>query len=198
MIAGIVLAAGMSTRMGRPKMTLPWKSGRTVVGEVLHALLSGGADRVLVVTGADREAVERAAEGIAVRFVHNEEHAVSGMFSSIKCGLRALDGSDAEVALITPGDLPAIRPDTVAALISAWRETRSGIIAPSHAGRRGHPVLLGRSSWPRILATPDQSTLRDFLMQESAMVRHVIVDDLGIVSDLDTPDDYQKAQNGRA
>jgi CTP:molybdopterin cytidylyltransferase MocA len=45
---------------------------------------------------------------------------------------------------------------------------------------------------------PDQSTLRDFLMQESAMVRHVIVDDLGIVSDLDTPDDYQKAQNGRA
>lgn len=194
MIGGIILAAGMSIRMGRPKMALPWQGGRTVLGQMVHVLRTGGVDLVIVVTGSDREAIQRGAGGLEVTFVHNAEYATSGMFSSVRKGLHALEPTDVEAALITPGDLPTILPATIKALIDEWRETSAEIIAPSYEGRRGHPVLVAKTAWGSLRALPDGATLRDFFQQERGKLRHVIVDDPGILRDLDTPEDYRQAR----
>jgi len=195
MIGGIILAAGMSVRMGKPKMALPWHGGRTVLGQMVHVLREGGVDRIVIVTGSDREIVERGAGDLDITFVHNEEFATSGMFSSVKKGLLALEGTEAEAALITPGDLPGILSDTVKALIDEWNETAAEIIAPSHDGRRGHPVLIAKAAWTRIQALRRGATLRDFFEQEREKLHHIIVDDPGILLDLDTPDDYRRARS---
>ena len=188
-VAGLVLAAGRSRRMGSAKLTLPWRDGRTVVEAVVAALRDGGVGRIGVVVGGDRQAVEQALAGSNVEFVENPRFADDEMLGSIQVGLRAM-GDDPTAALLTPGDLPAIRPATVRALIDAWGESGDAICVPVCEGRRGHPVLLPRRAWPEVLALASGESLRSYLRLHAAELRPVEVPDPGIHADIDSPADY--------
>jgi molybdenum cofactor cytidylyltransferase len=193
MIAGLVLAAGESRRMGSPKLTLPWRDDRTVVGAVVAALVDGGVDRVLVVVGGDSESLGQALAGHSVEFVENPAFAEGEMLSSIQAGLRAL-GEDVQAALLIPGDMPAIEPATVEAVIVAWKTGDGGLCVPVFAGRRGHPVLLPRRYWADVLALGPGDSLRAFLRRHTDEIVRVEVQDPGIHADIDTPQDYREAR----
>ncbi|MGD8555264.1 MAG: nucleotidyltransferase family protein [Anaerolineales bacterium] len=193
MIGAVLLAAGQSRRMGRPKMTLPWTQGRSILAHVVHTFRLGGAAHLVVVTGADRAEVEACLTGMQVILAHNPEFAAGGMLSSVKVGLRTLRNTPVEAALISPGDLPSLRPDTVAALIEGFRERQAPILAPSFQNRRGHPLILRRAEWQAVLELEPDKTLRDFLRRREDDVDYLIVDDPAILQDLDTPADYREA-----
>jgi molybdenum cofactor cytidylyltransferase len=127
-------------------MALPWPEDGTVLGHVVRVFLEAGASPVIVVTGEDAQEVGKAAEGWDVRRVPIPAFREGGMLSSIQAGLRALD-PESQAALITPGDMPLIQPETVRSLIEAGRESDRTLIAPSYHGRRGHPILADRGEW---------------------------------------------------
>ncbi len=191
MIAGIVLAAGLSQRMGSPKLLLPWH-GRTVVESVVAVLREGGVDRILVVVGGDREAVERALGNEAVEFILNPRFTEGEMLLSIQAGLAAM-GDEAQAALLTPGDLPSIRSATIRALLGAAEGAPDRICVPVHGGRRGHPVLIPRGYWSDLQALGEGQSLRGFLRAREGELLRVEVQDPGIHADIDTPADYQGA-----
>ena len=199
MIAALVLAAGRSQRMGRPKLTLPWKD-TTVIGQVLATLRVAGVTRIVVVTGASAEAVRDAlapdgAPGPEVEYAHNTGYAQSEMLASIQCGLAAL-GNQAEAALIALGDQPQLRADTVRAVLDAYRAGQPGLVVPSHANRRGHPWLVDRALWPLLLSLSPLATPRDFLRAHAGQIRYVESADDSILRDLDTPQDYERERGG--
>lgn len=192
MIAAVLLAAGQSIRMGRSKLELPWKNGQSIISHVVGIFLEADASPVLVVTGGMRETIEASLRGKGIEFAYNPDFATGGMLSSIKVGLRALEGRTIEAALISPADLPLLRLTTVRKIIEAWEKHKPPIISPSYDERRGHPVLIAKTEWDAILRLADDQTLRDFLRQHEREISYLVVDDPGILHDLDTPEEYRK------
>jgi molybdenum cofactor cytidylyltransferase len=192
MIAAVLLAAGESRRMGRPKLTLPWGNGGSVISQVVARFREAGADPLLVVTGGDREEVERALRGAGAQCLFNPIYRQGGMLSSIKVGLRRLLDGEAEAALVAPADLPYLTAETLRSLLDHRRRSGSDLIVPSHEMRRGHPVLIGRAYWQEVLDLPEGRTLRDFLRRRTGQIDYVVVGDAGVIQDLDTPEDYER------
>lgn len=189
-LAAVVLAAGMSRRMGLPKMLLPW--GRTtVLGQVATTLTEAGADEVLVVSGGAREAVEaetaRLAESLPVRVVFNPQYEAGEMMSSIRAGLAGLD-SQVAATLIALGDQPQLSLESARRVVSAWKMSGSRLILPSFNMRRGHPWLVRRDLWSKLAAA---NTARDFLNAHADEILYVVCDET-VLKDLDTPEEYAR------
>jgi molybdenum cofactor cytidylyltransferase len=196
MISAVVLAAGLSRRMGRPKMTLPW-GDTTVIGQVVTTLAQAGVEEIVVVTGAAREKVEvealRCAQNdIPVRCVFNSCYADGSMMSSLQTGLTVL-GKNVEATFVALGDQPQIEAAVVRALAEAYQRTRAPLVVPSYRMRRGHPWLLGRSLWAEALAAPISTTLRELLNTHASHIHYVLVESPSILQDLDTPDDHERS-----
>jgi molybdenum cofactor cytidylyltransferase len=189
MIDAIVLAAGRSLRMRTQKLLLPF-AGQTVIGHVVDQVLSGAVHRAVVVVGRGDSAVRSALAGKAVTFVENPDPQAE-MLSSVRCGLRAL-AADASAALVVLGDQPAVRPEGIAQLITAFRATRQGIIAPVYGGKRGHPLLIAARYFEPILTSYDDVGLRGLLAAHPADVLEVPASDDSVLSDMDYPDDYRR------
>lgn len=190
--AAILLAAGQSRRMGRPKMTLPWGT-RTVITQVASTFLEAGVADVVAVTGGWRAEVESALSSLAVRTVFNPRYAEDAMMLSLQAGLQALADSPAQAAFVALGDQPQIETAVVQALALAYGAAPGAVLIPSYHMRRGHPWLLGRSLWAEALAAPASTTLRLFLEAHSAEISYLPVESASILQDLDTPDDYARA-----
>jgi len=196
MIAGIVLAAGRSTRMGQFKPLLPWGE-HTVIEQVVTTLLGTSVSEVLVVTGHEHDALAAALHAYPLRLVFNPDYAAGDMISSIQAGLRAL-GPAVEAALIAIGDQPRMQASTVEAVVAAWRQgSAERIIIPSYHMRRGHPICLPRAVWPAVLALSWQESLRSLWQSLAGQIEHVMVDSPTILSDMDTPMDYQREVGAR-
>jgi molybdenum cofactor cytidylyltransferase len=192
MIAAVILAAGQSRRMGRPKLLLPWGAA-TVIGQVVGVLLQAGLTEIVAVTGGARPAVEAALAALPVRAVYNPGHAQGEMLSSFQVGLQAL-GPQVSAALLVLGDQPQIELSTVQAVLAAHHQTGAALIVPSYQRRRGHPWLVARSLWAEVLALRDPTTLRDFLNADPARLHYLPVATPSILQDLDTPEDYARAR----
>ncbi len=217
MISAIVLAAGLSARMGRPKLLLPYGE-HTVVEQVVSVLLASPADEVLVVTGHERAAVELALTGWPVLAVFNPDYAAGEMLSSVQVGLEAA-APESRAALLAVGDMPAIEADVVAQLVAAYtnlpespvlpapaaqtqaRNEGSGlsgrspddyVYIPSYQMRAGHPVLVPRTYWPAILALPRGASLRSAWQAEGSRIHWVTADTPSVLRDMDTPADYER------
>jgi molybdenum cofactor cytidylyltransferase len=190
MIAAVLLAAGESRRMGRPKLTLPWGTGGSVIAQVVSRFREAGADPLLVVTGGDREEVEQALQGTGAQCLFNPNYRQGGMLSSIKVGLSGLLDGEAEAAMMAPADLPSLTVGTLRGLLDHWRRSGADLVVPSYEMRRGHPVLMGRAHWQSVLDLAEGETLRDFLRRKADQIDYVVVDDPGVIQDLDTPEEY--------
>ena len=194
MVASVVLAAGKSERMGRQKMSLPWRD-TTVIGQVVTTLVSAGLDQVVVVTGGGREDVELALSSLPqdwpVRTVVNLDYAAGEMLSSLQVGVASLGGL-IEAALVALGDEPQMEGEVVKAILSAHRQSGAGLVIPSYAMRRGHPMLIASPLWAPLLALRSPQTLRDLIQAHGDQILYVNVDTPSVLQDLDTPRDYHE------
>jgi molybdenum cofactor cytidylyltransferase len=197
-IGAVVLAAGMSRRMGRPKVLLPWRPGEIVIQAVVDALLPH-ASPVLVVGGYRIAEVSRAVTPRGAQVVMNPDYEMGEMLSSFKAGLAALPG-DVEAALIALGDQPRIRAETVARLAAAFADAPGGIVVPSYAMRRGHPLIIARRHWGEFMELGQDDAPRTVIERHKAAITYVLCEDDSIIGDIDTPEQYasERAKAGLA
>jgi molybdenum cofactor cytidylyltransferase len=192
-ISAILLAAGLSSRMGKPKLLLPWGE-TTVLGQVVTTFASAGVINLVVVTGGAREQVENLVAELAkdfpVRAVYNPEFERGEMLSSIQVGLAAMS-PQTRAALIGLGDQPQVREETIRDICKAFVNTQSPLVVPSFQNRRGHPWLAARPLWGSIQALASSTTPRDFLNKYAGQVDYISADQ-SILQDLDTPADYAR------
>jgi molybdenum cofactor cytidylyltransferase len=190
-IAGLVLAAGESSRMGRDKALLTYR-GRTFLETVIIKLREAGLERVMVVLGHHAEAIQRAVNLPATEVVINRNY-LQGQSSSLQAGLAALErhGTAIDAVVLCLVDHPAFEPATVSALITEFNRSPAAAIIPTYQSRRGHPVLIARSLFGPLLALgPDQGAnriIRDWRDQ----TRTLVVPDPGILVDVDDPQSYR-------
>lgn len=189
-IGAVVVAAGMSQRMGQPKLILPWGNS-TIIGQVLYTLIVSGIPEIVVVTGGARQQVEEAVKTYPVKTVFNPEFSSGDMAVSLKIGLNSLSEPIA-AALVVLGDQPQIKTEVIQAIIQRFNHSQGRLIVPSYHMHRGHPWLIGRGLWQELKALSSPYTLRDFLQSHAKEIKYLDVDTPTILMDLDTPDDYQK------
>ncbi len=147
-VAGIILAAGMSTRLGRPKQLLPL-GGQTVLWWTARHALDSCLSSVLVVIGSEADRVRDALGSLPVRLVENPAYG-TGQASSLRAGIAALpDEIGAAVMLL--GDQPELDPAAIDAVIARWRETGAPVVMAAYRDRHAHPVLLARELFPELV-----------------------------------------------
>ena len=185
-VAGIVLAAGRSSRMApHNKLLVPDRAGRPMVARVVDNLLSSAARPVIVVTGHRAEEVRAAVAGRPVQVVHAEDYA-DGLSASLRAGLAALPDT-ARAALICLGDMPLVSGAVIDRLLAAYdRDEGRLIVVPTHAGRRGNPVLWDRRFFPEIAALAGDTGARALLARHADSVAEVECDDT-VLRDFDDP-----------
>jgi molybdenum cofactor cytidylyltransferase len=190
MISAIVLAAGLSKRMGTNKMLLPWGQ-TTVIEKVISSLTDAGLSDIYVVTGGAGAVLRKLLQGSNVKFIFNKDYANGEMLISIQIGLKALR-NEVEAVLIVLGDQPQIEPQVVMEIVARFQATRQAIIVPSYKMHRGHPWLLGKTFWEEILSLKPPLTLRDFLNDHKEIINYLIINTPSILQDLDTQEDYSQ------
>jgi len=191
MTAGIVLAAGASSRMGRPKALL--KIGqRTFVRAVLDALRDGGLTEVAVVVRPGQRDVNdeivRAGFGRIVENAHPER----GQLSSLVAGLDAIDTPEVTAVLVTLVDIPLIAGSTVRRLVERTVTSRAPILRAVHQGQHGHPVVFQRAVFDELRHADPERGAKEVVRAHD--VEDVEVDDPGVSHDVDTPDDYERVR----
>ena len=197
-IAAVVLAAGASTRMApRNKLLVPDAAGVAMAGRVVRACLASRADEVLVVLGHQAEtvgaAIREAAHGPRLRFVVAERSG-EGLSASLSAGLAALGGQVA-AAIICLGDMPLVGADTMDEMMAAWcPDAGRAIIVPSHAGRRGNPVLWDRRFFAAMMALQGDSGARRLLTGNAAVVHEIAVASASVLVDFDTLESLEGKQ----
>lgn len=189
-IGAIVLAAGRSRRMGTQKLLLPW-AGQTVIGHIVDQVLAAGLGHVVVVVGADREAVSQALASQLVTLVTNPDPDAE-MLSSVRCGLRALP-PECEAAMVVLGDQPGIRAVEIAKLIAKYEGTKADIVTPIHKEKRGHPVIVSSRLFGEVLSSFDGIGLAGLLAAHADAIHRVQLSDPASLLDMDSPQDYQRA-----
>lgn len=193
MIAAIVTAAGLSSRMGDFKPLLSF-GGSTVIETTLTNLFSGGVDSVVLVLGKRAEDIRAALEGKfpgKLIFTENTRYAETDMLTSLKLGAAALP--ECEAFFVLPGDMPLISPKTLRLLISQMRSRRPELAFPLLDGRRKHPPLLSARLKTPLLDYTGENGLRGFFAGVERILE-VPVADIGCGFDLDTPEQYEKAK----
>jgi nicotine blue oxidoreductase len=190
-VAGILLAAGDGSRLGQPKATVEL-AGSTLAERGVALLRDGGADPVIVVTGAIPVEIP------GVVSVHNPDW-LTGMGSSLATGLRALANADVAAAVIALADQPLVGAAAVRRLIAAHASGAAVAIA-AYDGKPRNPVLIGRVHWSAVIeAAAGDEGARPFLRAHPELVTLVECGDTGSPDDIDTPEDLARvraAQSG--
>lgn len=193
MLAAIILAAGDSTRMGRPKALLPDPDGRPFVARVVRAFAAAQISDVIIVTGSQHDAIVAAVSAdrppVTPVFVTNPQPA-RGQLSSLWIALDAA-GRSVDGVLVTPVDIPMVRPSTIRQVIEAWERTHASIVRPAVGQRHGHPVLFDRAVFDALREAPLTEGARAVVRASGDRLLNVTVDDEGCLIDIDTPADYE-------
>ncbi len=189
-VAGIVLAAGEGTRLGRPKQLLRWR-GEPLVRRAARAALLAGLEPVVVVTGAAREAVQQAVRDLPVQPVHNADWP-SGQGSSVRAGVQALPAA-VGAAIFLLADQPFVPPTLLRALVAEHRRTLAPIVAPQVGGRRATPVLFDRVTFPDLCAL--QGDVGGRALFARFPLRYLPWLDERLRLDVDTPADWERLRD---
>jgi CTP:molybdopterin cytidylyltransferase MocA len=193
MIPAIVLAAGRSSRMGRPKPNLPLGGG-TFLTHIVETLLDAGTDDVVVVLGHEMEAVLQtfAKSGLAARFVENPDYA-SGQLSSVLTGLRVVDRPGVVATLLTLVDVPFVSATTVRAVVDRYHRTHAHVVRPTRGEQHGHPLLIDRSMFDRLRRADPTAGAKPVVRAYSTPDGDMEIDDEGAFADIDTLEEYERA-----
>jgi molybdenum cofactor cytidylyltransferase len=191
-VAAIILAAGASARMGKPKQLLDWE-GRPLVRAAAEVALAAQLDPLLVVVGGAQTQVAEALAGLPLRMIANPNYS-DGQSTSLHAGITAL-GQDADAAVVLLGDQPFVTAAIIEQLVAEWQTSGAAIIAPAYAGQRGNPVLFARSVFPELLAIQGDQGARGVLAADRTRVRLVTFDDPRPLTDIDTPEDYKRLRD---
>ena len=183
--AALIVAAGMSSRMGDFKPLLNIGS-ISIAQRVVATFQQAGVEKIVMITGYNALLLEKHLSGNGIVFLRNEEYRTTQMFDSVKIGLRYLKDKCDRV-LFTPVDIPLFTAATVRRLL----ETEAELACPAVSGETGHPTLIAASLFDRILADPGEQGLRGALERCGAELELIPVEDLGVLHDADTPEDYQ-------
>lgn len=192
-ICGLVLAAGLSSRMQAFKPLMPLR-GKTLIENTIDSIFSCGAKKVVVVTGHRAEELEpilksRYADRVII--ARNADYARTDMLCSIRIGCRAMPECDAFFLL--PGDMPVVQESTFRSLME-HRGPEPSVIFPTLDGYRKHPPLVDYRLVPRILSFSGEGGLRQLWKEQESIIRTVPVDDAGVWVDLDTRQDYENCK----
>jgi len=186
-IAAVVLAAGRSTRMGGPNKLLAEIAQRPLVRIAVEEALASRAKPVIVVTGHQREHVEKVLAGLPVRLVHNPDFA-QGLGTSLKAGIAAVP-ADADGAIVCLGDMPQVDAVLIDRLVGAFDPDRGAlVVVPTFEGKRGNPVLWSRRFFPDLTAIEGDVGARHLIGRYGEAVVEVPVEGKAALTDIDTPE----------
>jgi molybdenum cofactor cytidylyltransferase len=190
----VILAAGASSRMGRPKLLLPW-GDTSVVGHLIRQWQELGAEQIVIVCRAGDAPMAAELDRLSVPLSHRiaNPQPERGMFSSVVCAAN-WDGWNASLSVwaIVLGDQPHLRRDTLRGLIEDQRAHPEAICQPVQEAHRRHPVLLPRAAFHE-LRDSRASSLKEFLEEKPRAFFESRTNDRGLSLDLDRPEDYERA-----
>lgn len=186
-VTAVILSAGASSRMGRPKALLE-REGVTSLARIATAARSGGAVAVAVVLGPPDGDRIKARLPVGTSMIWNPNPA-RGMLSSVQAGIANLPWRTT-AALLWPVDHPLVSVETVTRILT---QSSGRIVVPRFGGRGGHPVRIPRQHFGAILSLADDASLADYIRQQGEAVLLLDVEDAGILADLDTPEDVERA-----
>lgn len=189
-VSGILLAAGLSTRMGEPKQLLPFGES-TIVETVVDNMLAAKFDEVIVVLGHRAVEIEKQLGTRPLKTVFNPDYR-DGMLTSAQTGIRACKESSAFALMLV--DQPFITSARINQVIAAYHQTDKGIAVPSYNYKRGHPVIFEQKYASDILALDIESDgVRTLLKKYSDDIHYVTVDADDVLRDIDDREDYERA-----
>lgn len=192
-IAGIVLAAGSGSRMGKTKQLLPF-GDTTLLGRVIFQALASQLESVTVVLGHDAEKIRRHIAGqfdlSRINIIVNKNFRY-GQSTSLIAGITHLP-SGIDGAMFLLGDLPLITPEIINHLIAAFQNSGALIAIPFYEKKRGNPVIISRVLFPQLNTLTADTGARVLFEKHKPDILKVPVNDAAIVTDIDTPDDYKK------
>ncbi len=189
MIWAMILAAGVSRRMGQPKLLLPFGK-KTIIETVVDSVVSSKVDGTLVVLGSEREKIEEIIRNFPVRSAFNPDFR-SGMLSSVLCGLKALP-VETQAMVIVLGDQPSVSKQTIDRIVDEYQKTGKGIILPVYKKERGHPVLIDMKYREEVEALSPDIGLRGTVYSHPKDILEVEVNTSSILQDIDDEADYKR------
>jgi molybdenum cofactor cytidylyltransferase len=202
--AGLILAAGESSRMGRDKALLPWppasggqmSSGETFLSAAIRSL-SRATEFVVIVVGTNESALAPVIYAHGASLVVNPEPS-RGQFSSLQVGLREVLNHGRDAAMVTLVDRPPVSGAAIDTLRQVFGSADQNIwaVIPEFSGKHGHPYLVGREMMEAFLRVPATSTAREVEHQNQKHIQYVTVDDPLVAVNINTPDDYAKLLSG--
>ena len=182
--AALIVAAGMSTRMGEFKPMLSIGS-ISIAQRIIATLQQSGITKIVMVTGYNATQLERHLADNGVIFLRNEQYETTQMFDSVRIGLQYLQGKCDRV-LFTPVDVPLFTANTVKTIL----ESGADLACPMCGGKQGHPILIGEPLLQEILLDSGEQGLKGAIDRCSIPLMRIDVDDPGTIQDADTPEDY--------
>ena len=187
-VAGIVLAAGASTRMGRNKMLLPI-GGEPLLRRAVRRAFEAGLDPVAVVVGHEADRAREALAGLACRIVPNPDHA-QGQQTSVRAGVLAVE-AESPAAVVLLAGMPFVTAGMVSELVRRHRESGAPLVLSDYEGVQAPPTLYARALFPELAAADAQGcSKRVIARHEGEAVR--VTWPAAALADLDRPDDYER------
>lgn len=191
MLAAIILSAGASSRMGRPKALLPYREG-TFLEHLIQVTRHSQVGVTRVVLGAGAQEISEIAKLDRSLVVLNSGWE-QGQLSSIREGIRSLEGLDTDGIILCPVDHPLVSAALVSDLIGQFYSEEKAIVLPTYKGRRGHPVIFSSALYGELLVAPMDKGARAVVWAHAADVLEVPTDEEGVVLNINDPDMLQRA-----
>jgi molybdenum cofactor cytidylyltransferase len=196
MIAGIILAAGESQRMGRDKALLTYH-GKTFLETIIQNLNAAGIEKIAVVLGHHAEVIQAKVNLAATQLVVNHEYP-RGQTSSLQLGLETVATDQPDAVILCLVDHPAVPAEVIAKLKQHFESTHAPVIIPTHNGERGHPVVISKALFPELLALSPGEPASAVIRKYRPETLFLEVADRGILIDVDEPRNYERLEeNGR-